>query len=86
MSKQILWGGAIASPVLGVLEQDTEIRSIIEETQSRLVVEPGDYQKIKSHIQWFYRPRRIKRIERNGQKRKRTFGSKFDLKSFNSKI
>lgn len=44
---------AIASPVLGVLEQDTEIRLIIEETQSGLVVEPGDYQKIKSHIQWF---------------------------------
>lgn len=44
---------AIASPVLGVLEKGSEIRTIIEETESGLVVDPGDYETIKNHIQWF---------------------------------
>lgn len=44
---------ASAKPVLGVLEKETEIRMLIEETNCGLVCEPGDYQQIEKNIRWF---------------------------------
>lgn len=40
-------------PVLGVLEQDSEVRILIEETRGGLVCEPEDYASVERHIQWF---------------------------------
>lgn len=42
-----------AKPVLAVLEQGSEIRMIIEETQGGLVSEPGDYDAFEKNIHWF---------------------------------
>ena len=42
-----------ARPVLGVLESGSEIRMLIEETQSGLVCEPGEYEEIEKNIRWF---------------------------------
>jgi glycosyltransferase involved in cell wall biosynthesis len=44
---------AIAAPILGVLEEGSEIRSIIDETKSGLCCEPGDYESIERNIRWF---------------------------------
>lgn len=44
---------AAGKPVLGVLEEGSEIRLIIEETGCGLVSEPGDYEAVKKHISWF---------------------------------
>lgn len=40
-------------PVLGVLEKGSEIRCIIDETNSGLCAEPEDYNAIEKNIQWF---------------------------------
>lgn len=40
-------------PVLGVLEEGSEVRCLIEETQGGLVCEPGDYESVEKHVQWF---------------------------------
>lgn len=47
--------GVMASgkPVFGVLEKGAEARLIMEETLCGLVCEPGDYEHIERHIQWF---------------------------------
>lgn len=42
-----------AKPVLGVLEEGSEIRMIIEETKGGLVSEPGDYAAVEENIRWF---------------------------------
>lgn len=44
---------AVMAPVLGVLESGSEIRCIIEETQSGLCSEPGDYAAVELNIRWF---------------------------------
>ena len=44
---------ATGIPVLGVLEPESEIRLIIEETQGGLVSEPGDYEAVEKNIRWF---------------------------------
>jgi glycosyltransferase involved in cell wall biosynthesis len=44
---------AIAAPILGVLEEGSEIRCIIDETKSGLCCEPGDYENIEKNIRWF---------------------------------
>ncbi len=44
---------AVSKPVLGVLEEDSEVRLIIEETQGGLVSEPGDYDAVEANIRWF---------------------------------
>lgn len=44
---------ACARPVLGVLEQESEIQMLIEEIGCGLVCEPGDYIKIEENIRWF---------------------------------
>lgn len=44
---------AVAKPVLGVLEEGSEIRRLIEETRCGLVCEPGEYREIERNIWWF---------------------------------
>lgn len=44
---------AVAKPVLAVLEEETEIRMIIEETKCGLVVSPQDYDGVESLISNF---------------------------------
>ncbi len=42
-----------ARPVLGVLEQEAEIRMLIEEIGCGLVCEPEEYDKVEENIRWF---------------------------------
>lgn len=44
---------AVGKPILGVLERGSEARMIIEETGCGLCCEPGDYEHVARHIQWF---------------------------------
>lgn len=44
---------AAAKSVLAVLEKDSEIRCIIEETEGGLCAEPGDYETVAANLQWF---------------------------------
>ena len=44
---------AAGKPVLAVLENGTEIRMIIEETNCGKCAEPGDYRRIAGNIEWF---------------------------------
>lgn len=44
---------AAGKPVLGVLETDSEVRLLIEETKCGFCAEPGDYKQIEEDIQWF---------------------------------
>lgn len=44
---------AAAKSVLAVLEKETEIRCIIEQTKSGLCSEPGDYESVEQNIRWF---------------------------------
>lgn len=44
---------AVGKPILGVLERGSEARMIIEETGCGLCCEPGDYEHVAHHIQWF---------------------------------
>lgn len=44
---------AVAKPILAVLERDTEIRLLLEETRGGLVSDPGDYVSIENNIRWF---------------------------------
>lgn len=44
---------AVGKPVLGVLEENSEIRLIIEETKGGLLSNPGDYDSIEKNINWF---------------------------------
>ena len=44
---------ACAKPVLGVLEDGTEVRWLIDKTQGGLCCEPGDYDTVEQNIRWF---------------------------------
>lgn len=44
---------AVGKPILGVLEENTEVRLLIEETKGGLVSNPGDYDSIEKNIIWF---------------------------------
>ena len=44
---------AVGKPILGVLEENTEIRLLIEETNGGLVSSPEDYNSIEKNINWF---------------------------------
>ena len=44
---------AVGKSVLAVLEKDSEIRCIIEETNGGLCAEPGDYEVIAENLKWF---------------------------------
>ena len=44
---------AVGKPILGVLEENTEVRLLIEETKGGLVSSPEDYETIEKNIKWF---------------------------------
>lgn len=44
---------AVGKPILGVLEENTEIQLLIKETKGGLVSNPGDYSSIEKNINWF---------------------------------
>ena len=44
---------AAAKSVLAVLEKDSEIRCIIEETEGGFCAEPGDYEVVAKNLRWF---------------------------------
>ncbi len=44
---------AAGKSVLAVLEKDSEIRCIIEETEGGLCAEPGDYEAVAKNLRWF---------------------------------
>lgn len=44
---------AAAKPVLGVLEQDSEVQRLIEQSGNGLCCEPGDYIGIEKMLTWF---------------------------------
>ncbi|GAA0798332.1 glycosyltransferase family 4 protein [Faecalicatena orotica] len=44
---------AVGKSVLAVLEKDSEIRCIIEETKGGLCSDPGDYEDVIAKIKWF---------------------------------
>lgn len=59
---------AVAKPILGVLEENTEIRLLIEETNGGLVSNPGDYDSIEKNINWFIENANSKELENMGKK------------------
>ena len=44
---------AAAKPILGVLEEGSEVRYLIEDTHGGLCCEPGEYDKVEGNIRWF---------------------------------
>lgn len=44
---------AVAKPILGVLEEGSEARMILEQTNCGLICDPGNYVMMKDHIMWF---------------------------------
>lgn len=44
---------AVGRPVLGVLEQGSEVHNFILTTNCGVVSEPGDYDKVEKNIKWF---------------------------------
>lgn len=44
---------AVGKPVLGVLEKGSEVRHLIEKTKGGFCSDPGDYEHVERHLQWF---------------------------------
>lgn len=44
---------AAGRPVIGVLEEGSEVRCLIEDTKGGFCSEPGDYDHVERHIRWF---------------------------------
>ena len=44
---------AAGKPVIGVLESDSEVRCLIEDTHGGLCCEPGEYDQVEKNIRWF---------------------------------
>lgn len=61
---------AVAKPILGVLEENTEIRLLIEETEGGLIATPGDYESIYKNINWFINHADSKELENMGKRSK----------------
>ncbi|MCM1264140.1 MAG: glycosyltransferase [Roseburia sp.] len=59
---------AAAKPVLGILEEGSEARLIIEEAGCGISVAPGDYPAIQKLIQRFINMKNEKTLEEMGQK------------------
>lgn len=57
---------AVGKPVLGVLEEDSEVRLIIEETGCGKVSEPGDYKAVEKNIAWFVKTAEKQSIDEMG--------------------
>ena len=63
---------AAGKPILGVLEENTEVRLLIEETKGGLVSNPGDYDSIEKNINWFINNANSDELKNMG-KRSRTY-------------
>lgn len=59
---------AVGKPVLGVLEENSEIRLIIEETKGGLLSNPGDYDSIEKNINWFINNANSNELKNMGNK------------------
>ena len=59
---------AAGKPILGVLEKDTEVRLLIEETRGGLVSEPNDYDKLEENIKWFIENSSCDEIQEMGKR------------------
>ena len=59
---------AVGKPILGVLEENTEVRLLIEETNGGLVSSPEDYESIEKNIKWFIENSDSKELEDIGQR------------------
>lgn len=59
---------AAGKAVLGVLEEGSEVRCLIEETEGGLCCNPGDYKQIKRNIQWFLDHSESKEITQMGNR------------------
>lgn len=44
---------AAGKPILGVLESNSEVRCLVEDTNGGLCCEPGEYDKVEKNIHWF---------------------------------
>ena len=44
---------AAGKPIIGVLEEGSEVRCLIEDTKGGLCCHPGDYEQIEKNILWF---------------------------------
>lgn len=67
---------AVGKAVLAVLEKDSEIRCIIEESKSGLCSDPEDYESVKENIIWF-----IENDDTEEMKRMGNSGHEFLLKT-----
>lgn len=43
----------VGKPILAVLENGSEIEMLIQKSECGLISEPGDYESVASHIEWF---------------------------------
>ena len=59
---------AVAKPILGVLEENTEIRLLIEETKGGLISNPGDYDSIYENINWFIQNANSEELQNMGKR------------------
>lgn len=59
---------AAEKAVLAVLEKDSEVRCIIEETEAGLCSEPGDYPAVAANLKWFIEHAGSGKIEKMGRK------------------
>ncbi len=57
---------AVAKPVLGILEDGTEAKMIVEESGSGRVVDPGDYKAISDCIQYYIDHRNSQELQNMG--------------------
>ena len=44
---------AVGKPIIGVLENGSEVCHLIKETEGGLVCEPGDYEQVEKNLVWF---------------------------------
>lgn len=62
---------AVGKPILGVLEEGTEIRLLIEETNGGLISSPEDYSSIEKNIKWFIENANSKELENMGKRNRK---------------
>lgn len=62
---------AAGKPIIGVLEEGTEVRGLIEECKCGMCCEPGDYVKVADIIRWYIKnagSSEINEMGKNGRK------------------
>ena len=62
----------VGKPIIGVLEQGSEVRMLIEEIGCGKCCEPGDYEKIADIIRWY-----IKNVDTDEEKKMGLKGRKY---------